>query len=130
MKRVERHIIDLDTIGFTLMNFLNTVFRDDANKQEIIEYAYRELIAQMLLTFTEDYQDTQLKLIGLPNMASFQHLPSLSDPFTYDKLVDLVRHIGDRLYTAVTDACHTEPNTQFFFDSASYTYLVVIKQVD
>lgn len=127
--RVERHIIDLEDIADIIVNFLKMHLRDVQNQQELIEAAYRELLAQVLYAYSEDPQETELRLIALPNMGHFNHLPILSHPEVYDRLVDLTRYIGQRLYQIVVRECLVEPNTRFFFDSASYTYLVLIKQV-
>ena len=129
--RAERHIVDLEDIAVILLNFIDTYSRDMEShaRHETREYFYREILAQLLLAFSEDFQETQLRLVGLPTMSAFRHLPILSDANVYDKLVELTRHVGQRLYTLVTEACLVEPNTRFFFDSASYTYVVVVKQV-
>ncbi len=127
--RVERHIVDLEDIADIIVNFLNMYLRDIQNQQELVEAAYRELLAQVLYAYSEDQQETDLRLIALPNMGHFSHLPMLSHPEVYDRLVDLTRYVGQRLYQIVVRECLVEPNTRFFFDSASYTYLVLIKQV-
>lgn len=129
--RAERHIIDFQDIAPILLNFFDTYLRDlEPNyRNEMKRYCYQEIIAQILLTFSEDSQETQLRGVGLPNMAPFKHLPILSDANVYDKLVDLTRHISQQLYKRVVDECLVEPNTRFFFDSASYTYIVLVKQV-
>lgn len=125
---VERHVIDLDDLGYILINFLDQRFRGDPNSYENSQYVYRELLAQMLLAYSTDEQEASLRLLGLPDMVMFKHLPILSYPDVFRSLVEIVQHVGQALHKKIKSFCDPTEAMQCFFDSASYTYLIFIKQ--
>lgn len=129
--KLERHVIDLGNVGICIYNFLNQVFRHEPGNENNITFIYQELLAQVLLCITNDVQETHLRLIGLPEMRLFEHLPILSHPDVFEQLVRLTRYAGETLMVTINSECNPMGSiAQYYFDSASLTYLVLMKQID
>lgn len=127
---ISRHVIDLEDIGQIYYNFLFQVFREYSDSENIIRFVYTELLAQLLLSITNDKQETDLRLIGLPEMQLFEHLPILSDHHVFEQLVRIIRHTGERLFIMVNENCNRMgSNCSYYFESATLTYLVLTKQL-
>lgn len=127
----ERHVVDLEGLGYQLYNYLTGLLTDYPNSSDLVQFVYKESIAQMVLSMDFNYDEFCLRLIALPDLSMFKHIPAFDYPQVKEQFTVLFKEIALQLFTIVYNATNPmKVRAQYFADAVTLTYVIVVKSFE